>query len=72
MKMEVPCKGCTDRQVGCHGSCERYAKFWEWRKQRQAERRMNDVVMDYCRDNYKKRNPKKTPVVLRLEHEKKG
>lgn len=25
----VPCKGCKDRAVGCHGSCERYARFKE-------------------------------------------
>ena len=21
---KVPCKGCTKRQIGCHGSCEEY------------------------------------------------
>lgn len=23
----APCKGCEERKVGCHGSCERYAEF---------------------------------------------
>ena len=23
----TPCKGCTDREVGCHAKCERYAKY---------------------------------------------
>lgn len=25
--MNVPCKGCADRQVGCHGSCEKYQHY---------------------------------------------
>lgn len=25
--MKAPCKDCPDRQVGCHGSCEKYAAF---------------------------------------------
>lgn len=27
--MNVPCHGCGDRQIGCHGSCEKYKKFVE-------------------------------------------
>lgn len=23
----TPCKGCEDRKLYCHSSCERYAKF---------------------------------------------
>ena len=23
----APCKGCEDRTVGCHGSCEKYAEY---------------------------------------------
>ncbi len=23
----VPCKGCSDRVVGCHSTCEKYAEF---------------------------------------------
>lgn len=26
---ECPCKGCTERQMKCHGSCEKYAA---WKK----------------------------------------
>lgn len=25
--MQVPCKTCTKRYIGCHSSCELYAKF---------------------------------------------
>ena len=30
MNETSPCKGCPDRQVACHGSCERY-KAWRER-----------------------------------------
>ena len=23
----APCKGCTERTLGCHSSCEKYAKY---------------------------------------------
>lgn len=27
--MDCGCKDCTERQVGCHATCERYQKFVE-------------------------------------------
>lgn len=24
---DSPCRRCNDRQVGCHGKCERYAEY---------------------------------------------
>lgn len=32
---ENPCYGCEDRQVGCHGVCERYAA---WKAEHEAEK----------------------------------
>lgn len=26
---EAPCLGCPDREVGCHGKCEKYQQFYE-------------------------------------------
>lgn len=26
MKVEYPCKDCSDRQLGCHDKCEEYQK----------------------------------------------
>lgn len=23
----APCKGCTERTLGCHSTCEKYAKY---------------------------------------------
>lgn len=25
--ISAPCKGCTDRYVGCHGSCDKYQNY---------------------------------------------
>ena len=25
--MYAPCKGCEDREIGCHSHCDRYAEF---------------------------------------------
>ena len=32
-KMMSPCKDCSDRQLGCHGKCEKYAAFKDVRKE---------------------------------------
>ena len=25
--MYTPCKDCTDREIGCHSSCDKYATY---------------------------------------------
>ncbi len=32
----APCKGCTDRHVGCHGECIKYKVFQSWIKRKHA------------------------------------
>lgn len=27
MAIKPPCKGCEERQIGCHSTCERYKAF---------------------------------------------
>ena len=27
--IQVPCHGCVDRRIGCHGKCNKYKKFRE-------------------------------------------
>ena len=48
------CKDCSDRKVGCHGTCERYLKAV---KQNNYEREMNRREMDnlYARATKEKR-----------------
>lgn len=33
----APCKNCTERHVGCHGSCERYISALEIAREKQRE-----------------------------------
>ena len=37
-----PCKGCVppDRQIGCHGKCQRYAEYRELMEQDSKRRRI--------------------------------
>ena len=32
----APCKGCTDRHVGCHSECAKYKVFRAWIKRKHA------------------------------------
>lgn len=47
--MQAPCKGCKEREVGCHGSCDRYLEFAAEReairdKQAREAQEINSVV----------------------------
>lgn len=45
---EYPCKGCTDRKVGCHGECEGYKAFaTEQRKKNECIRKQKDALSNY-------------------------
>lgn len=35
--METWCKDCEDRHPGCHGKCEKYAEFKQWREERKKQ-----------------------------------
>ena len=33
--MECSCKGCTERYIGCHDTCEKYKQYrMEWNKRK--------------------------------------
>ena len=37
--MNIPCKDCENRKVGCHGNCQKYAAYQrENEKKKQARR----------------------------------
>lgn len=43
-----PCLNCTDRKLGCHGSCERYKEFQEKNEEIKAkERAEKDIYAGY-------------------------
>lgn len=41
--MTCPCKGCTDRAVGCHGSCAKYQAFNAEREKIRAARQQDHL-----------------------------
>lgn len=36
--MQAPCKGCTERRIGCHASCEAYLAYAKEREAIRAAR----------------------------------
>lgn len=40
MKLEelYPCRYCTEREIGCHSSCEKFLKAQEYHKMKRQER----------------------------------
>lgn len=37
--MKAPCKGCQDRHLNCHSTCEKYLEFKDWNEKRLADER---------------------------------
>lgn len=56
---KTPCYKCTEREIGCHGNCEKYAAFSDERKKHSAEHLEEQNMRDY-RINANERC-KKTP-----------
>ena len=53
-RLVPPCKDCTERQIGCHGRCDRYKAYWE-----QQERKRNERQIYLRGDYWPKGNRKK-------------
>lgn len=56
--MDNACKDCTERQVGCHATCERYQKFVaENARKRELIRqdKMKDAIVPH-RNNRREHN----------------
>lgn len=50
--MNVPCRDCTDRELGCHGKCERYQEFSALCEEVRA-RRLKDAEDLYAITDYR-------------------
>lgn len=44
--MANSCKGCTDRVLGCHGTCERYAVYKEELEKAKQRRWEDNIALD--------------------------
>lgn len=45
--MRSPCMGCAEREIGCHGRCERYGQFRRARVEALEVRKKEADVVDY-------------------------
>ena len=63
MKDKPPCMGCSDRQIGCHASCEKYKAWKQYsdeyneteRQQKQSEYMLRAVKQEIARRRKKGR-----------------
>ena len=51
------CKGCLDRKMGCHGSCEKYKKERAEHDKRLAQRESERSVINYQIETYNRISP---------------
>lgn len=42
--MNAPCKGCQDRQVGCHSTCEKYLAYQAEREAIREKNRLDHII----------------------------
>lgn len=52
--MIAPCKGCPERQPGCHDTCEQFADYRAYLAEINGKRREYIRVLDYVYSNAKK------------------
>ena len=45
--MNVPCYGCAERKIGCHGNCPRYAEYRAEREETYRKRRDALLIDDF-------------------------
>lgn len=52
--MYTPCKDCTDREIGCHSSCDKYATYRaiidEYKNATYGQRKAAGEYREYRRD----------------------
>lgn len=63
MMRKAPCMGCTDRTLGCHGSCWRYIDWTEERaeakKKQREEQKLNQALCEVKERTIKRQKGKK-------------
>ena len=57
-EIKPPCKGCSDRRVGCHGDCQKYS---EYKAELDGEKTVakNACVNDHKTSDYEYRRHRK-------------
>ena len=53
--MNAPCKGCEERELGCHSKCERYIAFHEFREDIRRKKEAERLLGKYKREQVSNR-----------------
>jgi len=54
-----PCRGCEERYVGCHGSCEKYIQAKKETEEAKENERAYKANVDYLGERKRKRERKR-------------
>ena len=49
--MKPPCKNCCDRNIGCHGRCEKYLEFKKYNDERLKQKSHEMDADQYALEN---------------------
>ena len=50
--MQCNCKDCKKREIGCHGKCEEYKRFYKERRDiNEKRRKINSIIYKDCSYN---------------------
>lgn len=55
-RVKAPCKGCSERHVGCHSTCEKYQAFRKEADRLREERLVQRKISDYITEADSKRS----------------
>ena len=55
MSNEAPCKGCREREIGCHDTCPRYKRFKDARQEVLNRRHRDSDQVGFFGDVAKRR-----------------
>lgn len=51
-----PCKGCQERRIGCHASCEAYQNYSKIRAEILVKKQIDNLATD---SHFQRKRPKK-------------
>ena len=52
--MTAPCKECTQRNLGCHQNCPKYAEYQKEREKIREAKHQEAMLRAYCIESHKR------------------
>ena len=66
--MIAPCKGCENRDIGCHGTCNKYKFYYDLNEARKRKKSIDDIPNSYESSQIYKNASKKAMKLKRLSY----